>query len=246
MIITEEDVFYVREFFKYFYQYAQTSKFTIKGITILEPFNKKSKIQLAQQMLDFYGFFYFLKMGFLYVFKLATNQTIKGLSRKYKIPIISAKNINSDEYINKIKEQNIDLIVSIAAPVIFKKKLINSVPKGCINSHSALLPENKGMMPVFWTMYKKEPYLGITIHYIDEQLDNGDIIIQEKIPNNFQSLHKAILFTKRKSAELMTEVLNNIAQGIIKRTPMPKGGSYQSFPTKEDVKEFKRRGNKLF
>jgi methionyl-tRNA formyltransferase len=101
------------------------------------------------------------------------------------------------------------------------------------------------MMPVFWGLYKGEPEIGVTIHYMDEKLDSGNIIKQEKVPVNNRSLHRMILKTKRMSALLVHKTLNDIMNGKLESVPMPKGGSYQTFPTPDEVKEFKRRGNKI-
>jgi methionyl-tRNA formyltransferase len=136
--------------------------------------------------------------------------------------------------------------VSIAAPQIFKKSLLESVPHGCINSHSALLPENRGMMPVFWAMFKGLPQTGVTIHYMDARLDSGDIIAVEKVQIQNESLHEMILKTKRISARMIDETLRNIMNGTVSRISMPSGGSSQTFPSPDSVKEFRRRGRRLF
>jgi methionyl-tRNA formyltransferase len=227
LIITEEDVFYVYEFFKVFFPYAQKADYNVKCI------------------MGFYGLIYFFRMSVLYLIKRIAGHTVKRLSKEYNIDNLPTKNVNESKYIKKIIENKIDIILSIAAPQIFKKEILNSVKYGCINSHSSLLPENKGMMPVFWGLYKGEPEIGVTIHYMDEKLDSGNIIKQEKVPVNNRSLHRMILKTKRMSALLVHKTLNDIMNGKLESVPMPKGGSYQTFPTPDEVKEFKRRGNKI-
>lgn len=246
LIITEEDVFYVYEFFKVFFPLAKKAEYQIRAITILAPFNKKSNFALAKQMYGFYGPLRFIRVGLQYVLKKIAGATIGNLSRKYNVGFLEAENVNDPEYIKKIREMNIDSIVSIAAPQIFKRELLQSVKYGCINSHSALLPENKGMMPVFWGMFKGDSEIGVTIHYMEEKLDAGNIIKQERIKGNNKSLHEMILKTKRISAVLMNETLTEIMSGSSTSTPMPSGGSYQTFPTPSEVKEFKRRGKKIF
>lgn len=245
-IITEEDMFYVREFFIKFFPLAEKANYDLSGITILPAF-KKSTVQLAKQMYGFYGFYHFMRIGFQYVWKKMIGTTIRSLSSDYSIALKDVSSVNSDEYINWIKENNIDVIISVAAPEVFKKRLLDSVPHGCINSHSALLPENRGMMPVFWGLFKGSKEIGITIHTMDEKLDQGDVILQNAVPVNQESLHEMILKTKRMSADMMHEVLTELASnGKIEMTPMADGGSYQTFPTPAEVKEFKKRGKRLF
>lgn len=245
-IITEEDMFYVREFFIKFFPQAEKANYDLSGITILPAF-KKSTVQLAKQMYGFYGPYHFVRIGFQYVWKKLIGTTIRSLSSDYKIPLKDVTSVNSDEYINWIKENEIDVIISVAAPEVFKKRLLDAVPHGCINSHSALLPENRGMMPVFWGLFKGSEEIGITIHTMDEKLDQGDIILQKSVPVQNESLHEMILKTKRMSADMMHEVLTELASnGTIEKTPMAEGGSYQTFPTPAEVKEFKKRGKRLF
>jgi methionyl-tRNA formyltransferase len=246
LIITEEDVFYVYEFFREFYRICRGAPYSIKGITILAPFNKKSPIDLAKQMYGFYGLFNFLRMGTAYVLKKLTGGTIENLSHKNGIPVVPCRNVNDAVYVESVKRAGIDIIVSVAAPQIFRKPLLAAPRYGCINSHSALLPENRGMMPVFWTMFKGSTEVAVTVHYMDESLDAGSIIVQERLPRSDRSLHELILATKRVSAALVHKVLLDIISGRRDSTPMPAGGSCQTFPTPAEVKEFKRRGNKLF
>ncbi|MBD3346293.1 MAG: hypothetical protein GF401_14655 [Chitinivibrionales bacterium] len=245
LIITEEDVFYIYEFFKHFFPLARKADYTVSGITILPPFNKRSTAALAKQMYGFYGLFNFLRMGSLYAFRKFAGFSVEQLAKKYGIPSLDTQNVNDPAYIEKVRENRIDCIVSIAAPQIFKGPLLDSVPKGCINSHSALLPENKGMMPVFWGMYSGNPYIGVTIHYMDKKLDSGDIVKQKKVEVGNESLHEMIIKTKRLSAHLIDESLREIMAGRVQRSPMPQGGSYHSFPTPQEVKEFKRRGKRI-
>jgi methionyl-tRNA formyltransferase len=245
LIITEEDVFYVYEFFRHFFSFRNRADYTVRAVTILAPFNKKSLWALAKQMYGFYGPARFLRMGALYAARKATGRSVTGIFRKYAIEPVPARSVNDADYIRAVKERNIDLIVSVAAPQIFKKEILAAPRYGCINSHSALLPENKGMMPVFWGMYKNAPEIGVTIHYMDENLDSGDIIVQQRVAVGDESLHAMILKTKLISATLVHETLHRIMRGTVEKIAMPPGGSYQTFPTPAEVKEFRRRGKRI-
>jgi methionyl-tRNA formyltransferase len=246
LIITEEDGFYLYEFFKTFYSLMGSAPYTISAVSILPPFNKKSSLALARQMIGFYGPLAFITMGIRHVINELTGHSVLGLTKRAAIPILDcAGSVNDAAYIAAVKNRAIDLIVSVAAPQRFKRELIKATKHGCINSHSALLPENRGMMPIFWALYKGAKATGITIHYIDEDLDRGDIIVQKEVVIGTESMHELIIKTKRMSAMLIESVLRDFCAGTVAATPMPPGGSYQSFPTPADIREFKRRGKRI-
>jgi methionyl-tRNA formyltransferase len=196
-------------------------------------------------MYSFYGPAHFVSVGLGYVWRRLTGKTVTAVTRRFGVPLFETRSINAPSYIEKVKQLSPDVIVSVAAPQLFKKEIIAAARLGCINSHSALLPQNKGMMPVFWAMLKGAKTLGVTIHYINERFDDGDIIMQESVPIGNESLHELILKTKRISAHLIDTTLRRIADGAVTSAPMPPGGSYQSFPKPHDVREFRRRGKKI-
>jgi len=56
-----------------------------------------------------------------------------------------------------------------------------NIPKiGVLNRHNALLPKNRGRLTPFWVLYKGETETGVSIHFVTEDLDAGDIIVQKK------------------------------------------------------------------
>lgn len=93
-----------------------------------------------------------------------------------------------------------DIIVSYNYRYILKKEIFSQPPLGSINLHIAYLPWNRGADPNFWSHFENTPK-GVTIHYIDEGIDTGDIIVQEKIrfskkdtlKTSYEKLHKKIL-----------------------------------------------------
>ena len=74
-----------------------------------------------------------------------------------------------------------DIIVIFSMSQLLKEKIF-SIPKyGTINLHPSILPEYRGPNPDFWQYYNMEMNPGVTVHYIDEGEDTGDIIFQERV-----------------------------------------------------------------
>ena len=89
--------------------------------------------------------------------------------------------INSDSFFLELSELKIDLIVICHFQKLISSRIINLPLLGCINLHPSLLPYYRGMSPQHYPIIKGESETGITVHYVDEGIDTGDIILQKKI-----------------------------------------------------------------
>lgn len=103
-------------------------------------------------------------------------------AKENNIPIELSQNINSREFINKVREYNVDLFVSMSFNQIFKSEMINLPKYGTINCHAGKLPFYRGRNILNWALINDEKEFGITVHYMDEGIDTGDIILQESYP----------------------------------------------------------------
>ena len=263
LFITQEDPFFIIHFFKEFESIKKSSDVNIKGVIIQATLGKKSKLALFKQMFEFYGFLNFIILGSRYSYQKVLNifavKIFKGnfwgdfslehFFLKHKWNVIPLKNINSKKSLEYLSSLNLDLIVSVAASQIFKKDVLELPKYGCINVHNAKLPQNRGMMPCFWALlnYENEPYSAMTIHRMNEKLDDGEIILQEEFkldPN--ESLYDLLIRTKKMNAHLLMKVLDIYRKGEPEYQPNDVClSTYHSFPTKEDVRKFKTKGLKL-
>ena len=82
--------------------------------------------------------------------------------------------------IDFIKQNKIIFLISYNYQYIFKKEILNKFLNKAINLHISYLPWNRGADPNFWSFMKDTPK-GVTIHYLDEGIDTGDIICQKKV-----------------------------------------------------------------
>ncbi len=172
--------------------------------------------------------------------------SIKGIGRRYKIPIYYTKNINDERFIDTIRNMNIDVIVS-SGNQIFKKDILNLPRIGSINRHSSLLPYYRGIYPIFWEMLNGENHAGVSIHWITEEIDKGTILNQAKIKieenDSFFSLYRKIFDL---SSELVVQTLNDIENGTVKNIiNNPAIGSYYSYPSRKDIKRFRALGKRI-
>lgn len=98
------------------------------------------------------------------------------------IPVELSPNINSEDFINRMKLYDSELFVSMSFNQIFKAEMINLPKYKTINCHAGKLPFYRGRNILNWALINDEKEFGITVHYLDEGIDTGDIILQETYP----------------------------------------------------------------
>lgn len=257
LFITQDDPIYVREFFDEFLA-LDRADMTLHGIVLAPPMGKKRITDLIAQMWNFYGPTDFVRMGTRFVvtrftarlpsfLRFGLNVTIGQIAESYGVPVTYVNDLNDSTFVQSVRQNKIDVLVSVAAPQIIKTPLIEAPRKLCINIHNGTLPMYRGMLPNFWQMYDGLASVGTTVHKINAGIDDGPILAQDEtalLPN--ESLDSIIRRTKRHGAKLMLDVLRQLRDGTVVESPNERqSGSYFSFPTKADVAEFRRRGNRL-
>ena len=139
---------------------------------------------------------------------------VKEVALKNNIPVYQPSRIKQ-EY-DKLLTLDVDMIVTCAYGQIIPKVLLDFPKYGCINVHASLLPKLRGGAPIHKAIINNYPRTGVTIMYMVEKMDAGDIISQvetEILPSdNLESLHDrlSILGTK-----LLLETIPNIVSGNI-------------------------------
>ncbi|MDG4655086.1 formyltransferase family protein [Chryseobacterium arthrosphaerae] len=181
-------------------------------------------------------------------YKLAIKpKSLKAVSERYNIPFSRIKNPNSAEFLEEVRALQPDLIVSYSAPVVFKEALLKIPKHGCINLHCSYLPYYAGVMPSFWTLYKKEKSTGATVHYMDSKIDNGAILNQKEIAiSENETMFSLILKSKEIGGNLMCETIRNIQNSTVNiKENFAEKGSYFTWPTVEQFQDFTKNGGRL-
>lgn len=246
LIITEDDPIYVIKFFRVFFNEVPISKIDICGISIDEPFHEPLPKTL-RRMQAFYGLFGAVRLGLRFIWARMRGDSIAMLAKRHGIPILQTSSVNCPDFVARARALAPDLIVSVAAPEIFRGDLL-AVPKiGSINIHSGKLPNFRGMMPTFWQMLKGERNVTMTVHHMAEKLDAGDILATRDFPlHAADSLDRVISGSKEEGARLLIEVLLRIRAGEHETKTLDwEQAQYFSFPTAADVACFRRLGHRL-
>ena len=124
---------------------------------------------------------YYRLREFLSYLGIENTQSIKYLSNAYNIPLFKFEKLQTSENLNTIKKLQPDIIIN-QANVILKKETIDIPTIGIINRHAGLLPKYRGLLAPFWALRNEENESGISIHFVDEKVDHGEIIVQKRVP----------------------------------------------------------------
>ncbi len=244
--VTEDDPFYVIRFFEVFFEEYPRDEFEISGVTIQAPFRER-KAATARRILSLYGVLDFSRLLTRFAAQKLRRRSIGALAARHGIPLVPTTSVNDPAFVRRIRAAEPDVIVSVAAPEIFREEILDSARLGCINIHSGELPAYRGMMPTFWQMLSGESHATITVHEMAREVDAGAILGTVEYPiRERDSLDRVMTETKREGARLMIRVLRELAAGAAAARPLDMANAaYYSFPKREHAKDFRRRGHRL-
>ena len=106
------------------------------------------------------------------------DHVLRRYADTYGIPFFTHRNINNNDFLEKDEVRVCDLFVSMSFNQIFKKHTFQKPRLGTINCHAGKLPSYRGRNILNWVLINDENEFGITVHYVDEGIDTGDIIKQ--------------------------------------------------------------------
>ncbi|WP_251549105.1 methionyl-tRNA formyltransferase [Neobacillus muris] len=160
--------------------------------------------------------------------KVLTPPPVKAEALKQGIPVFQPEKIRQPEELNKILALKPDLVVTAAFGQILPKELLEAPKHGCINVHASLLPELRGGAPIHYAILQGKKKTGITIMYMAEKLDAGDILTTVEVPitdtDNVGTLHDKL---SSAGAKLLSETLPLLLEG--KLAPIPQNDAYATF-----------------
>ncbi|MFN1835357.1 methionyl-tRNA formyltransferase [Balneola sp. MJW-20] len=126
--------------------------------------------------------------------------------------------VNSEEFIEKAKSYDPDLFVSMSFNQIFRERIINLPKNDTINCHAGKLPFYRGRNVLNWALINDEEEFGITVHFVDEGIDTGDIILQKTFPITDDDTYGSLLETAyEECARLLYDAIKDIQKGSFKR-----------------------------
>ena len=145
---------------------------------------------------------------------------VKEIALAHEIPVFQPVKLRDGEAFSIIEQLKPELIVVAAYGRILPKEILEYPSFGCINVHSSLLPAYRGAAPINWSILNGDRETGVTIMHMAEELDAGDIILQERT-EIAQTENAEELYTRLAEigAELLLQAVEKIEDGTAQRLP---------------------------
>lgn len=217
----------------------------------------KSKLAYVISLLLIMGPWNFFKNSFVTVFHkikkkghaagILPDPSVLGYASKLGIPVFRIKTPNNKEFLEKLRELKPDIIINQSQNIL-KKELLEVPSIGVLNRHNALLPKNRGRLTPFWVLYKGETETGVSIHFVEEGLDSGKIVVQERYPVGKHDGFNTIVKKNYKIApEAMLKALDLLESGEVNLIDNNDDeATYNTTPTLNEAMSFRLKRIKRF
>jgi len=177
--------------------------------------------------------------------ELLTPCAFGRLTRRHGIPVFATRDINTATAVAFVRERGPDVLVS----AFFNQRIgaaVLAVPSTlALNIHPSLLPAFRGVDPVFFVRLRGAPALGVTLHILDAEFDTGDILLQAALA---APATDSVLRTTARLFALGGRLLAPLIakrQELLPRHAQSEPGSYDSWPTPQQVRTLRQSGTPL-
>ena len=156
--------------------------------------------------------------------RVLTPPPVKVEAEKHGIPVLQPERIKHEAAVQSILRYKPDLIVTAAYGQILPKVILDAPSYGCVNVHASLLPKYRGGAPIHYALLKGEPATGVTLMYMAEGLDTGDMISRVELP-----------ITDEDTTGTLHDKLSEAGSALLKETlPQLLAGTVQAIPQNDD------------
>ena len=225
---------------------SQPQDYTIMGAAMTEPRNTLA--ESMRYVLRMAGLSGFIKLGLGVILQKARTSfqdshlsSVGRVFRHHNIAVDETDHPNNSSFLDALTAQKPDVLFC-ATPYILKERILKLPALACVNRHAGKLPDYRGVEPVFQALRCNEKKVSVTYHTMAKKIDSGTILWEHEesvYPKDTVYGIYARLFTA--SAAGFWDALQTLSAGE-GRTVDTNQGAYYSFPTGEQVKDFRQLG----
>jgi methionyl-tRNA formyltransferase len=158
-----------------------------------------------------------------------TSCSVKQEAQRHGLKIFQPQKVRDTAFIEDLQSLKPSLIIVAAYGQILPREIIRLPDLGCVNIHASLLPQYRGAAPINWTIINGESTTGITIMLMDEGMDTGPVLLQEKVRIHAEDTAESLSQRLSKvGASVLRQALRDLKEGILK--PLPQAGDVSYAP----------------
>jgi len=171
---------------------------------------------------------------------------LEAVTKALGLPGLRTARVNSPEVYSWLQEFNPDLLISVSCPQRIRAKLLRLPRIAALNVHSSLLPRYAGLAPYYWVLAEGETITGVTVHYMSEGFDEGNILVQKSLSISPRTSAFS-LFEKLAAlgSEALLEAVNLALEGDPGKPQDLRKRTYFSHPTWSSYWKLKRNGHAI-
>jgi methionyl-tRNA formyltransferase len=144
---------------------------------------------------------------------------VKKYALKRGLKVLQPEKLKAPEFLEELRSLQADLQIVVAFRML-PEVVWNMPPKGTINLHGSLLPQYRGAAPINWAVINGEKETGVTTFKLKQEIDTGDILLQESIPigenETAGEVHDKM---KETGAQVLVKTVQGLIDGTLKETP---------------------------
>jgi methionyl-tRNA formyltransferase len=249
--VTQSDPFFTGRFFQAFLQESAHGPVQLLEIILLRNFNE-SRLALARRLWKLYGSVDMTRLLARYAMARLSDlvgilRSVEALAARAGVPVRALATINDPEYLRTLGEREVDVLLSVSAPEIFRQQALAAAPH-VLNVHNGKLPRYRGMMPTFWALLQGERAVTITVHTMAAKLDAGEVVTEFTVPiepgeSAFDVSAKAKVVAGREVSRLLARL--GTADWPVPHAMATTDQHYYKFPTPADVARLRHQGRRM-
>ena len=245
--LTTEDPLYLPTFFQIVLP-ALVRHHPVQVFSVPPLYKNQSSAQAARRYLASFGVAATVQLSMRIFRAKLVRRSIKSVCQREGVVHELISDVNASEFLDRLRQERTELLVSVSCPQIFRRALIELPPQGILNIHGAILPHYRGVMPSFWMMANGERQAGVSIYFVNEEIDAGELCGQEFfLVDPDETLDRFILRSKRIAAGLLLRTIAALEKGTIERRPLDlAAASYYRWPDGRAVRRFLASGRRLW
>lgn len=150
----------------------------------------------------------------------SSNDSLQLMATELKLPYHVFERVNESSAVEAVRACNADLHISVSYDQILRSPIRQTAQQGFINCHAGMLPYYRGRNVINWAIINNESQLGITVHFVDDGIDTGDILLQDAVPIHWEDTYAEVLASVQTAIPpLIVRSVRLIEQGRASRTP---------------------------